>query len=225
VITKTDAHVLQAALEQLGWQVQCETTLTDAITNLSEPPTALLVDVEQRELAERILSTAGWQQVPVIWLTNDIDDSSTTCALWPGDPNNVIQTLQTVLSRRSTLPSARHILVIEDEISTRLIIRRALEIDGWKVIEAGSGQLGAMLWRTTQPQLVILDLILPDTDGIAILREIRNELNTPVVVVTARLLQKEELEALAAAGAVVLQKGRYRRDDLRELVRKLMQRN
>jgi len=225
VITKTDAHVLQAALEQLGWQVQCETTLTDAITNLSEPPTALLVDVEQRELAERILSTAGWQQVPVIWLTNDIDDSSTTCALWPGDPNNVIQTLQTVLSRRSTLPSARHILVIEDEISTRLIIRRALEIDGWKVIEAGNGQLGAMLWRTTQPQLVILDLILPDTDGIAILREIRNELNTPVVVVTARLLQKEELEALAAAGAVVLQKGRYRRDDLRELVRKLMQRN
>ena len=225
VITKTDAHVLQAALEQLGWQVQCETMLTDAITNLPEPPTAILVDAEQQELAERILSTAGWQQVPVIWLTDNVDDSSATCALWPGDPNDVIRTLQTVLSRRSTLPSARHILVIEDEISTRLIIRRALEIDGWKVIEAGSGQLGAMLWRTTQPQLVILDLILPDTDGIAILREIRNELNTPVVVVTARLLQKEELEALAAAGAVVLQKGRYRRDDLRELVRKLMQRN
>ena len=225
VITKTDAHVLQAALEQLGWQVQCETMLTDAITNLPEPPTAILVDAEQQELAERILSTAGWQQVPVIWLTNDIDDSSTTCALWPGDPNDVIRTLQTVLSRRSTLPSARHILVIEDEISTRLIIRRALEIDGWKVIEAGNGQLGAMLWRTTQPQLVILDLILPDSDGIALLREIRTELNTPVVIVTARLLQNEELEMLAAAGAVVLQKGRYRRDDLRELVRKLMQRN
>ncbi|MBO9319066.1 MAG: response regulator [Chloroflexus sp.] len=225
VITKTDAHVLQAALEQLGWQVQCETMLTDAITNLPEPPTAILVDAEQQELAERILSTAGWQQVPVIWLTNDIDDSSTTCALWPGDPNNVIQTLQTVLSRRSTLPSARHILVIEDEISTRLIIRRVLESDGWKVIEAGSGQLGAMLWRITQPQLVILDLILPDSDGIALLREIRTELNTPVVIVTARLLQNEELEMLAAVGAVVLQKGRYRRSDLLELVRKLMQRN
>ena len=225
VITKTDAHVLQAALEQLGWQVQCETMLTDAITNLPEPPTAILVDAEQQELAERILSTAGWQQVPVIWLTDNVDDSSATCALWPGDPNDVIRTLQTVLSRRSTLPSARHILVIEDEISTRLIIRRALEIDGWKVIEAGNGQLGAMLWRTTQPQLVILDLILPDSDGIALLREIRTELNTPVVIVTARLLQNEELEMLAAAGAVVLQKGRYRRDDLRELVRKLMQRN
>ncbi len=225
VITKTDAHVLQAALEQLGWQVQCETILTDAITNLPAPPTAILVDAEQQELAERILSTAGWQQVPVIWLTDNVDDSSTTCALWPGDPNAVIQTLQTVLSRRSTLPSARHILVIEDEISTRLIIRRVLESDGWKVIEAGNGQLGAMLWRITQPQLVILDLILPDVDGIALLREIRTELNTPVVVVTARLLQNEELEMLAAVGAVVLQKGRYRRSDLRELVRKLMQRN
>ena len=225
VITKTDAHVLQAALEQLGWQVQCETMLTDAITNLPEPPTAILVDAEQQELAERILSTAGWQQVPVIWLTDNVDDSSTTCALWPGDPNDVIQTLQTVLSRRSTLPSARHILVIEDEISTRLIIRRVLESDGWKVIEAGSGQLGAMLWRITQPQLVILDLILPDSDGIALLREIRTELNTPVVIVTARLLQNEELEMLAAVGAVVLQKGRYRRSDLLELVRKLMQRN
>ncbi len=225
VITKTDAHVLQAALEQLGWQVQCETMLTDAITNLPEPPTAILVDAEQQELAERILSTAGWQQVPVIWLTDNVDDSSTTCASWPGDPNDVIQTLQTVLSRRSTLPSARHILVIEDEISTRLIIRRVLESDGWKVIEAGSGQLGAMLWRITQPQLVILDLILPDIDGIALLREIRTELNTPVVIVTARLLQNEELEMLAAVGAVVLQKGRYRRSDLLELVRKLMQRN
>ncbi len=225
VITTTDARVLQAALEQLGWQVQCETTLTDAIKNLPEPPTAILVDAEQQELAERILSTAGWQQVPVIWLTDNVDDSSTTCALWPGDPNDVIQTLQTVLSRRSTLPSARHILVIEDEISTRLIIRRVLESDGWKVIEAGHGQLGAMLWRTTQPQLVILDLILPDVDGIALLREIRTELNTPVVIVTARLLQNEELEMLAAAGAVVLQKGRYRRSDLLELVRKLMQRN
>jgi CheY-like chemotaxis protein len=225
VITKTDAHVLQAALEQLGWQVQCETMLTDAITNLPEPPTAILVDAEQQELAERILSTAGWQQVPVIWLTDNVDDSSATCALWPGDPNDVIRTLQTVLSRRSTLPSARHILVIEDEISTRLIIRRVLESDGWKVIEAGSGQLGAMLWRITQPQLVILDLILPDSDGIALLREIRTELNTPVVVVTARLLQNEELEMLAAVGAVVLQKGRYRRSDLLELVRKLMQRN
>ncbi len=225
VITKTDAHVLQAALEQLGWQVQCETMLTDAITNLPEPPTAILVDAEQQELVERILSTAGWQQVPVIWLTDNVDDSSATCALWPGDPNDVIQTLQTVLSRRSTLPSARHILVIEDEISTRLIIRRVLESDGWKVIEAGSGQLGAMLWRITQPQLVILDLILPDIDGIALLREIRTELNTPVVIVTARLLQNEELEMLAAVGAVVLQKGRYRRSDLLELVRKLMQRN
>ncbi len=225
VITKTDAHVLQAALEQLGWQVQCETMLTDAITNLPEPPTAILVDAEQQELAERILSIAGWQQVPVIWLTDNVDDSSATCALWPGDPNDVIQTLQTVLSRRSTLPSARHILVIEDEISTRLIIRRVLESDGWKVIEAGSGQLGAMLWRITQPQLVILDLILPDIDGIALLREIRTELNTPVVIVTARLLQNEELEMLAAVGAVVLQKGRYRRSDLLELVRKLMQRN
>ncbi len=225
VITKTDAHVLQAALEQLGWQVQCETMLTDAITNLPEPPTAILVDAEQQELAERILFTAGWQQVPVIWLTDNVDDSSATCALWPGDPNDVIRTLQTVLSRRSTLPSARHILVIEDEISTRLIIRRVLESDGWKVIEAGSGQLGAMLWRITQPQLVILDLILPDVDGIALLREIRTELNTPVVIVTARLLQNEELEMLAAVGAVVLQKGRYRRSDLLELVRKLMQRN
>ncbi len=225
VITKTDSHVLQAALEQLGWQVQCETMLTDAIRNLPEPPTAILVDAEQQELAERILSTAGWQQVPVIWLTDNVDDSSATCALWPGDPNDVIRTLQTVLSRRSTLPSARHILVIEDEISTRLIIRRVLESDGWKVIEAGSGQLGAMLWRITQPQLVILDLILPDVDGIALLREIRTELNTPVVIVTARLLQNEELEMLAAVGAVVLQKGRYRRSDLLELVRKLMQRN
>ncbi|MBO9316344.1 MAG: response regulator, partial [Chloroflexus sp.] len=193
VITTTDARVLQAALEQLGWQVQCETTLTDAVTNLAKPPTAILMHAEHRELAERILPTAGWQQTPVIWLTDNVDDSSVPSALWPGDPNDVIQTLQALLSRHPVLPSTRHILLIEDETPTRLIIRRVLESDGWTVIEASNGQLGAKLWRTTQPQLVILDLILPDIDGIALLREIRNELNTPVVIVTARLLQNEEL--------------------------------
>lgn len=224
LITATQARVLQAALEQFGWQVQSETSLAHVLNRLYRPPAAILMDVpENRDLVVATLQAAGWQDVPIIWLTDNVESTgSTDYAVWPGETEQVIQTVQVVLSRRSRTAMSRTILVIDDEPPIRLMIRRALESDGWVVLEANNGQIGATIWRTNKPQLVIMDVTLPDVDGLVLLREVCADLETPVIVVSERTLRREELEFLASIGAVVLQKGRYRRGDLLELVRRLI---
>ncbi|MGQ9877028.1 MAG: response regulator [Chloroflexus sp.] len=224
LITTTQARVLQAALEQFGWQVQSEASLAHVLNRLYRPPAAILMDVpKNRDLVVATLQAAGWQDVPIIWLTDNVESTgSTDYAVWPGETEQVIQTVQVVLSRRSRTAISRTILVIDDEPPTRLMIRRALESDGWVVLEANNGQIGATIWRTNKPQLVIMDLTLPDVDGLVLLREVHADLETPVIVVSERTLRRKELELLASIGAVVLQKGRYRRGDLLELVRKLI---
>ncbi|MCX7859626.1 MAG: hybrid sensor histidine kinase/response regulator, partial [Chloroflexus sp.] len=221
IVTATDGRALQSALEQVGWLVQRESSLAEAIARLRRPPAALLIDLPpDRAPVEAMLRSAGWDAIPVIWLSNTgAGDGGITSALWPGDPAAVIHTVRTVLPRLQ--PAANVILVIEDEAPTRLMIRRALESEGWRVVEAGDSATGETIWRSANPKLVILDLLLPDGDGLALLQNARQTMATPVIVVTAKPLRYDEVNALSNIGAVVLQKGRYRRSDLLELVRKL----
>ncbi|MDW8404553.1 response regulator, partial [Chloroflexus sp.] len=204
-----------------GWLVQRESSLAEAIARLRRPPAALLIDLPpDRAPVEAMLRSAGWDAIPVIWLSNTgASDGGITSALWPGDPAAVIQTVRLALPRLQ--PAANVILVIEDEAPTRLMIRRALESEGWRVVEAGDSATGETIWRSANPKLVILDLLLPDGDGLALVQNVRQTMATPVIVVTAKPLRYDEVNALSNIGAVVLQKGRYRRSDLLELVRKL----
>lgn len=221
LVTAIEARVLQNALEQVGWQVQRAASLDEAIAHVRRPPSALLIDLpRERAPVEEMLLAAGWGAVTVIWLCHaDSGESATLCARWPGDVEAVIRTVKTVLLRPQ--PASNTILLIEDDTPTRLMIRHALESEGWHVIEASDGVTGKTIWLSAKPALVILDLMLPDGDGLALLHHIRQTMTTPVVVVTAKTLQYDELNTLANIGARVLQKGRYRRSDLLALVRTL----
>lgn len=222
LVTAIEARTLQNALEQVGWQVQRAASLTEAIAQVRRPPSALLIDTthDPAPVAE-ILLAAGWDTVPVIWLCHaDSGECAMLCARWPGDVEAVIRTVKTVLPRPQQHSNA--ILLIEDDLPTRLMIRHALESEGWHVIEAGDGVTGKTIWLSAKPALVILDLMLPDGDGLALLHHLRQIMTTPVVVVTAKMLHHDELSALANIGATVLQKGRYRRSDLLALVRTLV---
>ncbi len=222
LVTAIEARALQNALEQVGWQVQRAASLAEAIAHVRRPPSALLIDfTRERAPVEEMLLTAGWDTVPVIWLCHaDSGECAMLCARWPGDMEAVIRTVKTVLPRPQQHSNA--ILLIEDDLPTRLMIRHALESEGWHVVEAGDGVTGKTIWLSAKPALVILDLMLPDGDGLALLHHLRQTMTTPVVVVTAKTLHHDELSALANIGATVLQKGRYRRSDLLALVRTLV---
>jgi len=70
---------------------------------------------------------------------------------------------------------ARLILVVEDEPTLRETLAEALEADGFRVVAAGDGRSGLALFRSEHPDLVLLDLMLPELSGIEVCRIIRRE--------------------------------------------------
>ena len=88
------------------------------------------------------------------------------------------------------------ILVIEDEANINNLLKALLETSGYQVITAKNCKNGQTLFTAHRPDLVILDLGLPDRDGMTFLEEIRKESLTPVIVVSARNEDKDKVDAL-----------------------------
>jgi two-component system response regulator MtrA len=78
------------------------------------------------------------------------------------------------------------ILLIEDDPSIREVVALGLRAVGFEVETAPDGVAGLERWRTHQPDLILLDVMLPRMDGLEVCREIRRESTTPVVMLTAR---------------------------------------
>jgi two-component system KDP operon response regulator KdpE len=97
-------------------------------------------------------------------------------------------------------PSAGSILVIDDEPQIRRVVRNALSDIGYRVLEASTAAEGIDLSAAEQPVLIVLDLGLPDQDGLAVCRELRSFTAVPIIVLSARHSASEK-EALLDAGA------------------------
>lgn len=88
------------------------------------------------------------------------------------------------------------ILVIEDEKSICDFISRTLELNGYKVNAAHNGKDGLAIITSALPDLILLDLGLPDMDGNEIIRLTRQWSGIPIIVISARIQEKEKVEAL-----------------------------
>lgn len=90
------------------------------------------------------------------------------------------------------------ILIIEDDLQTRRFLKKNLNSRGWEVIDANSGKSGLDLLKTVMPNLLILDLGLPDMDGISIIKHLRQFSTLPILVLSARSLEQSKINALDA---------------------------
>lgn len=90
------------------------------------------------------------------------------------------------------------VLVIDDEPNIRSVIRTAVESDGATLIEAGTGEAGLQLARQKRPELIVLDLGLPDQDGLELCRSIRSWSAVPILVLSARHGENEKATLLDA---------------------------
>jgi two-component system KDP operon response regulator KdpE len=88
------------------------------------------------------------------------------------------------------------ILVIDDELQIRRVVRRALEADGVRILEAATGREGIDLAAAERPDLIVLDLGLPDVPGADVCREIRGWSAAPIVVLSARHSDQEKAALL-----------------------------
>ena len=133
--------------------------------------------------------------------------------------------LVSVLRRYRRGAGERPVLVVEDDPAARAILRRTLEQEGWRVSEAANGRVALEQLERSVPDLVLLDLMMPEMDGFEFLdamRQVEPWQEVPVVVVTAKELTDADRERLNGGVARVVQKGAQDREDLLRDLRELV---
>ncbi len=157
--------------------------------------------------------------IPVIMLTI-VDDKQMGFALGAADyftkPID-FQRLHQVLEKYR-LPANDHpVLVVEDDIATREMVRRTLEKDGWQVVEAPNGRVGLEKLNGRVPALILLDLMMPEMDGFEFMEALRRRADAkhiPVIVITAKDLTEEDRRRLNGGVERIIQKGATSQEQL-----------
>ncbi|WP_192457226.1 two-component system response regulator KdpE [Musicola keenii] len=103
-------------------------------------------------------------------------------------------------------PLQTNILIVEDEREIRRFLRNALESEGCRVFDAETLQRGLIEAATRKPDLIILDLGLPDGDGIDYIRDLRQWSAIPIIVLSARTDEQDKIDALDAGAEDYLTK-------------------
>lgn len=94
--------------------------------------------------------------------------------------------------------ASRAILIIEDDAQIRGVLRTLLALEKFRIIEAGTAALGLSEARNHKPDLVIVDLGLPDRDGMDVIADIRTWSRVPIIVLSARSDESDKVAALEA---------------------------
>jgi signal transduction histidine kinase/DNA-binding response OmpR family regulator len=116
-------------------------------------------------------------------------------------------------------------LVVDDEAQARDVLRRGLERAGWRVAEAENGRAALECMADASPQLILLDLMMPEMDGfefVAKLREHESWRSIPVILITAKDITPDDRKRLEGGVSRILQKGSYGREDLLAEIRRLV---
>jgi CheY-like chemotaxis protein len=180
-----------------GWSVL---TALKADSRLADIPVVMLTMMNDQEM--------GYMLGASEYLTKPIDR----------------QRLSNVLKKYRPESKAGGVLIVEDDEPTRQVIRRTLSKQGWTVTEAENGRIGLQRVAEHRPDLVLLDLIMPEMDGFEFLSELRASPaweGIPVVVLTSKDLLPDERARLQGKVERILQKGAYSRDALLREVRKV----
>ncbi len=122
-----------------------------------------------------------------------------------------------VLTRICGDRPARRILLVEDDETTRTVTRHALERDGWSITQAENGRVALARLAEDQPDVILLDLMMPEMDGFEFLAEVRRHPSwreIPILVLTAKDLTDEDRRRLNGEVERIIQKGAYDRDEL-----------
>jgi len=235
VLVVGDDQTVQAALSEMlpkeSYQVAGVPSDARALDQAKEiRPHVIILDTLQPELngwnlMAQFKADADLSPIPVILLTKVADAQTAGSALGASDylvkPIDG-EKLLAILGRHSVPRKETSILVVEDDASTREMIVRLVEREGWMAVPAADGRQAMELLGTFTPSLVLLDLLMPEVDGFSVLREMRASetwRDIPVVVVTSLDLTGEVRRLLQQQAERVLQKGRYTTSELLDEVR------
>ncbi len=196
-------------------------------------PDVITLDVQMPgmdgwEVLKTLKADPELRQIAVIMMTN-IDEKTTGYALGaaeymtkPVDRDHLVEVLKKFRNNASTRP----VLVVEDDPSVREIIRRALSLEGLKVLEAANGMEALARLSESPPSLILLDLMMPELDGFGFIEELRRNdewSKIPVVVLTAKDISSDDRSRLEGFTSAVLVKKGQSPDALIREMRDLIQ--
>ncbi len=223
-------ELLQRFLEKEGFRVETATNGKDGLRRAKElKPNVITLDVMMPGMDGWAVITAlkadpETAHIPVVMLTM-VRDKNLGYALGaveyltkPVDRDQLVAALK----RYECHVGGCDILVIEDDDMTREMISRMLTKEGWKVTQAENGRVGLGVVANNKPDMILLDLTMPEMDGFEFLEHLRKSdigRSIPVMVVTALDLDAETRGMLSDQVQHILQKGAYSRDDLLKEVR------
>ena len=165
--------------------------------------------------------------IPVVMLTI-VDEKNRGYALGAADyvtkpiPRDRLRAL---LLQHCGRGPGRHVLVVDDDPEVRRWLERVLTAEGWQVSEAEHGREALARVRERRPDLILLDLLMPEMDGFEFLAELHAEPagpRIPVVVVTAADLTEDDHHRLNGGVERILLKQTYSREELLEILRELV---
>lgn len=87
------------------------------------------------------------------------------------------------------------VLIVDDELSLRTWLRRILTLDGDAVLEADNGLAALHVWQQREPHLVILDITMPELDGLQVLERVRQTATTPIIMLTKKSGEDDKVRA------------------------------
>ncbi|HEV7905082.1 MAG TPA: response regulator, partial [Pyrinomonadaceae bacterium] len=228
--------LLQRALAKAGFKVECATDGEEAL-HLARTlhPEAITLDVMMPGIdgwatLAALKADPALADIPVIMLTI-VDDKNKGYALGAADymtkPFDREQLAATLAKyRRAATNRNAPALIVEDDEATRALLVRVLEQEGWRVREAANGRAALAEVAEEQPQLILLDLMMPEMDGFEFVQELHKlpgARSIPVVVITAKDITLEDRLRLSGYVEKILEKDSYSRDDLLRAVREMVE--
>ncbi|MEO8576463.1 MAG: response regulator [Gemmatimonadales bacterium] len=217
--------LMQRFLDKEGFCVRCASNGEEGLRLAKELlPIAITLDVMMPgmngwDVLQTLRVDAALSNIPVIMLTA-VDDAERGFALGASDyvtkPVNR-QRLSRILKQYSCGNPPCPVLLVEDDVRVRTAMRKMLERNGCRVIEAENGEVALAIMENDRPSLIFLDLLMPVMDGFAFadkVRARRDWRSIPIVVVTAHDLTAAERKRLNGYVETILHKADYTNEEL-----------
>lgn len=209
--------ILQRFLEAEGYTVATAVDGDDGLKRAKElKPAVITLDVvmpgkDGWTLLQELKADPQLTDIPVL-MVSIVDDKHKGFSLGVADYMTKPidrKRLLVLLERYKLDGSGGNVLIVEDDASTRQLMRRVFVSEGWRVREAANGRTGLELLREETPDLILLDLIMPELDGfefVESLKTIPQATGIPVVVITGADLSDDDRQRLNGGVQQIIQK-------------------